>query len=169
MRDDAPGLPISTTQLMRLYKRSLYLIRPIVQADDEIDIVDEFPKYYPIFAGAAELWMLAGYPDRAKQVDAIVTSTYERSPYRMVPEDMKRMLSALEGMETAAMGALTGPDLLIPSHRIEELRQRSDYLELEESRGEAARHALDEALHDVDRLRHLLRRAIAEGLEILYA
>ncbi|MCE9577293.1 MAG: hypothetical protein K8W52_29360 [Deltaproteobacteria bacterium] len=52
--------------------------------------------------------------------------------------------------------------------QVEDLRRRTDKLDLEASRGEVAIHAAEEAIGDIDGLADILRRALAEGAHIIF-
>ena len=150
-----------------MYMRTLYLARPVSESEDP-EIIEVFPKFYSIFAAAAELWKLAGFPERSQRLQAIVVGGYERTPPRLVASDIRDLVLCLEGLEQAVVGPVTNAEHLIPLERLPELRAAAKTLALAEDRGDLARHAVEEALYDVAGLRFVLQRALAEGAEVLY-
>ena len=151
-------------------KRPLYIGRPLNDdpGPEDFDILEEYSKAYGFFEVAQELWRLAGREDRAEAIDDIITSAYRYKAPRIDREHLVALREALEGLEDALVGPLIDDQHLLSMDKVNELRGQTKVLDLDESRGELARYAVQEAVIYVDHLRRMAGDALAADAELLF-
>lgn len=149
----------------------LHLVVPDASAGqyDDREIIETYERTYSRIDLAAMLWRLIAGESQAKRVEAVMARAYERE----VPTLDERGIADLLGVVAALPAALRrdlplGPHDRLTMAQVEALRKRTDKLDLEESRGEAAIHAIEEAIGEIDGLADILRRAQAEGAHIIF-
>ena len=146
---------------------SLYLVRPDWDGDDEtVDeaVVEECDYAKHFLRVAPELWYLAGHEDRAEAIRSLVFRAYERQQRWLTASEIEELLRLLEGVEDALVGSVVDERWRIPPEQLPELRVRTEYLDLNESRGELAVSGVAEGISHVCSLRTILREALARGL-----
>ncbi len=131
-------------------------------------VLDTFEHSYGYIEVATELWRLSGDQDRAKDIEAVMQRVFDREVPTLVEADIAQLLANIGGLDAALRGALTDADQLLTPERIEQLRGRSRTLDLDVSRGELARHAVEEAMVGVHVLERALREALDRGAHIVF-
>jgi hypothetical protein len=134
----------------------------------EIEVIDSYDKAYGFLQVAMELWRLAGRDDRASAIQDVVASSVDYEPQRLERAQIKELRDLLDGLEEALVGTLTDDQHMLSPEAVEQLRSRTETLDLAESRGDLARHAIDEALIYVHHLRSIADEALAAGACILF-
>jgi hypothetical protein len=149
----------------------LHLVVPNESAGkyDDREVIETYERTYSRIDLATLLWRLIGGEAQAKRIEKVMSRAYDRE----VPTlDERGIADLLEPV--AALPAALRRDLPIDQHdrltmaQVEELRKRTDKLDLEESRGGAVIHAIEEAIGEIDGLADILRRAQAEGAHIIF-
>jgi hypothetical protein len=160
----------------------LHVARPIARSpSDEVDdganefeVIDSYEKAYGNLVLARELWRLVGRADRAEAVEDVILDAHDYKPPRLDREHIVALRDALDGLEAALVGPVIDEDHLLSMDKVNELRGRPEILDLheimdlDESRGELARYAVQEALIYVDNLRRIVDQALAEDALILF-
>jgi hypothetical protein len=133
----------------------------------EIDVIDSYDKAYGFVEVAIELWRLAGRGDRASALEDVIASAVDYRPRRLERSQIEVLCNLLDGLEQALVGTLTDEAHLLSAAKVEELRGRTETLDLNESYGRDAREAVQEALIYVEHLRSIAEDALAAGASIL--
>lgn len=137
------------------------------RAEDAHEAVIEAHPYGPSYlALAIEVARLCGDEARASAMEHARERAYQRDDIVLDAEDVRGLLQCLDGFEDLVRSRLLGPDGLIPTQHLPDLRARSRDLDLEEGRGELAAYAGLEAISCVSALRNTLLDAQARGLHI---
>lgn len=144
-----------------------------VSADDppEIEVLDSYEIAYGFVEVAIELWRLAGRSDRATAIDDVITSAWETELPRLQHAQLIALRGLLEGLEGALVGTLTDAQHLLSAEMVEQLRGRTETLDLSDTFGgyrRDPRGAVQEALIYVDHLRAIVTRALEAGACILF-
>jgi hypothetical protein len=134
----------------------------------QVDVIESYPKAYGFVEVAMELWQLAGREDRASAIRDIIASRVDYEPTRLEQAQIRELRDSLDGLEEALIGTLTDEQHMLSPEMVEQLRGRTETLDLAESRGDLARHAVDEALIYVHYLRTIADTALAAGACILF-
>jgi hypothetical protein len=136
---------------------------------DERELIETYERAYSRIDLAAELWRLIGREAEAQRIDAVMSRAYAREVTTLDEAGIAELLELVEALPAALRRDLQlGPHDRLTMAQVEDLRKRTDKLDLEESRGEVAIHAVEEAIGDIDGLADILRRARAEGAHILF-
>jgi len=146
----------------------LYLARTSDDDPPQFDVFAQYDNARGFIEVAAELWQLAGNPDRAKAIDDVITSAYAFEPARLERDQIAALRDLLEGLEQALVGTLTDEHHMLSAAKVEELRGHVKTLDFNESYGADARRAVQDALVYVDHLRNILDEALAAGACILF-
>jgi hypothetical protein len=115
-----------------------------------------------------ELWRLAGRHDRASAIDDVITSAYHVKPPRLERAQIEVLRDLLQGLEETLIGTLTDEKHLLSPAKVDELRGHTETLDLDLSRGESARFAVQEALIYIDYMRTITDKALAADASILF-
>jgi hypothetical protein len=150
-----------------IVKRSLHVVRPPVVAELDLDILESY-AVYDHFTLAAELWRLAGHPERAQAIEGVVTRAYRYDVPLLTTPDIVKLLELLGGLSDAVVGTITDGEHKIPVDRLPELRMRTKLLDVTESRGSDAVFAVQEALVDVENLEGALRSALQHEAHVVF-
>lgn len=146
----------------------LHIARVSNDVPPKIDVIASNEIAYGFVEVAAELWELAGRPDRAKQIDEVISSAYELEPAQLQSTHQRALRSLLEGLEKALVGTVTDEQHVLSRKQIAQLRERAKVVDLDESWGADARYAIQSALIYVDHLRAILDEALAQDASILF-
>jgi hypothetical protein len=148
-------------------KRYLHVVRPPVVAGIDLDILESY-AVFDYFALAAELWRLAGRPERGSAIEEAVSHAYDYDVPLLTTPDIENLLESLSGIDETVYGALTNESHEIPVEKLPELRTRTQLLDIGEYRGNDAVFAVQEALIDVHNLASALRSARDQGAHITF-
>jgi hypothetical protein len=136
---------------------------------DDREVIETYERNYSRIDLAADLWRLIGGETGAQRIDAVMSRAYAREVPTLDEAGIADLLEPVESLPAALRRDLPlGPHDRLTMAQVEDLRKRIDKLDLEESRGALAIHALEEAIFDIDGLARILRRAQAEGAHILF-
>lgn len=151
-----------------MIRRPLHLVRAPVDANERLDVLETYENMYGQFALISELWRLVGNDERASAIEHVVTRSYEHDTPVLETPDIMELTRLIEGLDSAIVGPLTDEQRLIPKERVRELRERSKFLDLDESRGELATFAVSEAMVGVENLQSILNDALSLGAHIVF-
>ena len=146
---------------------TIYLMRPDWDGSDEdIDraVVEAYEPVKSFLDVAIELWRLADDDKRASAIESLLEDVYEREQVIMTTAETNELLQLLEGLEAQLVGKVIDDKWMVQSNRLSELRARTETLNLDESRGHLAVHAVGEGLCGVLWLQKILREALERGL-----
>jgi hypothetical protein len=149
--------------------RSIYLILPDWQGHPNaaheavVDVLRYGPERIQL---ALELWRLGNNEPRAHQIEQLLENAYEGDNPILATEEIKKFDSLLEGLDDCLRASLLDESWQIPSARMDEVRQRTSLLELDDEQGHVARDAVSEGLARVHGLRAFLQQGIDRGLHI---
>jgi hypothetical protein len=149
----------------------LYLVVPDELADkyDDREVILTYERAYSRIDLAKRLWRLIGHEAEAQRIQAVMSRAYAREVPTLDEAGIADLLEPVAALPAALRRDLhLGPRDRLTMAQVEDLRKRIDWLDLEESRGELAIHAVEEAIGDLDGLADILRRALAEGAHILF-
>jgi len=151
-----------------MMRRPLHIVRVSDSDPSQVEVIDSNDIAYGFFDVAKELWRLAGQVDRATAIEDEVDKAYDLDPPRLERAQLVALMEQLGGLEDALVGSVTDANHMLSAEKVAALRGQTENLDLDESRGELARHAVIEALIYVDRLRAILHKAIAENASIAF-
>ncbi|MCG8423131.1 MAG: hypothetical protein MJE77_34950 [Proteobacteria bacterium] len=146
---------------------SLYLVRPDwdgPEEDRDEAEVEEFEYARRFLRVAPELWRLAGDHERAATIEALIDQVYKRERRWMTASEIEELLQMLNGIEDALVGTVVDEHWMLRPEQVPELRARTNFLHLEESRGELAVSGVASGISDVYSLCAILRKARDRGL-----
>jgi hypothetical protein len=149
----------------------LHLVVPDEAAGkyDDREILETYERTYSRIDLAMVLWRLIGGEDQARQIEAVMSRAYERDVPTLDERGIADLLDAVVPLPAALRRDLQlGAHDRLTMAQVEQLRERTDKLDLEESRGDAVIHAIEEAIGEVDGLTEILRRAEAERAHIIF-
>jgi hypothetical protein len=146
----------------------LHLAHVSDTAPPEVDVIDSYDKAQGFIEVAMELWRLAGRDDRASAIEAVIASSVRYEPNRLERAQIEELRRLLDGLEEALVGTVTDEQHMLSPETVEQLRGRTETLDVAEARGDLARHAVDEALLYVHHLRTIADTALAAGACILF-
>jgi len=146
----------------------LYLARTSDDDPPQFDVFAQYDNARGFIEVAAELWQLAGNPDRAKAIDDVITSAYAFEPARLERDQIAALRDLLEGLEQALVGTLTDEHHMLSAAKVEELRGHVKTLDFDWNQRVDGRVAVQEALIYVDHLRNILDEALAANACILF-
>jgi len=149
-------------------RQSLHLGHVSDTDPPDVDVIESYPKAYGFLQVAMELWTLAGRADRASAIQDVITSRVDYKPRRLERPQIEVLRHLLDGLEEALVGSLTDEQHMLSAAKVEELRGHTETLDVDESRGDLTRHAVDEALIYVHHLRTIADEALAAGASILF-
>jgi hypothetical protein len=136
---------------------------------DDRDVIQTYEGTYSLIDLAKRLWRLIGHEAEAQQIQAVMNRAYAREVPTLDESGIADLLEPVAALPAALRRELQlGPHDRLTMAQVEDLRKRIDRLDLEESRGEAAIHAVEEAIFDIDGLAEILRRAQGEGAHIVF-
>jgi len=147
--------------------RSIYLVRPPVVEDTELEVLESYERVYHYLEVASELWRLVGNQERARAIEQSVARAHDHHTPTLETADIAKLLEQLEGLDVAVVGPLTDEHHMIAADKLPELRTRSELLDLDEARGFDARAAISEAIIGVENLQGALRSALELGAHIV--
>lgn len=148
---------------------TIYLIRPDwIGEDEDLEqaVVESYEPVRSYLQVAPELWGLAGDDERAAAIKALLGRVYERDDVVMVTAEIEALLGLLQGLQEALVGTVVDERWMVRPEQLPALRVRTKTLDLDESRGELAVHAVGEALYGVLWLQKILGEARDKGLWI---
>lgn len=154
---------------MRREYGSFHLVPPgwDGSADDAHTQVVETYRYGPSYIElAVELAKLAGDDARSQRLQQAMDRGFERDHPVLDEHDIRDLLEGIEGLEELVRARLLGSDGLLPPERIEDLRSRSKYMDLDEDRGSTVAYAGLDAMSRVSALRDFLLDARARGMNL---
>jgi hypothetical protein len=153
--------------------RSIYLVLPDWHGDpdDVHESVVETLWNGPTFVKLSrELWRLADREDRAAKIEEVLGRAYEHDDPVMTPvlntEEIREFYDLLDGLDDALKESLLDDKWQIPPERIEEVRRRTQLLDLDDLEGHRAREGVSEGLSQVHGLRAFLKEALDRGLYV---
>lgn len=149
-------------------RRPLYLTRPSESDPAGMEVVRTYDVGYGFFKVAVELWRLAGRADRAEAFSETFASAWNEEPAQLGRAQIMRLRELLEGLEDALVGTVTDDQHLLSSEKVEELRDRTQTLDFNESFGADARQAVQHALVYIHHLRDILDEALARDAKIMF-
>lgn len=144
----------------------LYLVGPATDTDGAPLV--SYDDAYGYIDFAAELWRLIGNNDRARAIEAVIARAYEHDVAALETADIIELRDLIAGLDSAIIGPLTDEHRLLSMERVRDLRGRTKSLDVGESRGELATHALSEAMVGVDNLLLILTEALQRGAHIAF-
>jgi len=150
----------------RAVKHSLHIVRPPVLAELDLDVIESY-AVLDHFDIAAELWRLAGSPERARAIEEAVARAYRYDVPLLTTPDIVMLLELLAGLRAALVGTITDDQNKIPMAQLPELRTRARLLDLAEARGQDAVFAVQEAMVDVENLGGALRSALEQHAHVV--
>jgi len=117
---------------------------------------------------AKELWSLAGDDARASAIADVVSRAFRREDPVLFAEDIEQMLALLDGdrLEQALKRTITDDKMFIRPERMSEVRQRAHFINIHESRGDAAHYAVMEGLGRLSELESILKEARDRELDV---
>jgi hypothetical protein len=134
----------------------------------QVCVIASNPIAYGFFEVAMELWRLAGRADRASSIRKVINSAYTVEPPRLERAQIEALRGLIDGLEQALVGTVTDDEHMLSVAKVAELRGQTLILDLDESRGDLAREAVQEALVYVDHLRTIADEALAANASILF-
>jgi hypothetical protein len=134
----------------------------------QVSVIASNPIAYGFFEVAMELWRLAGRADRASSIRTVINSAYTVEPPRLERAQIEALRGLIDGLEQALVGTVTDDEHMLSAAKVAELRGHTQILDLDESRGDLAREAIQEALVYVDHLRAIADEALAANASILF-
>ncbi|MCE9577292.1 MAG: hypothetical protein K8W52_29355 [Deltaproteobacteria bacterium] len=150
---------------------SIHLVVPDALAGehDDREVIQTYERTYSLIDLAKRLWRLIGNDAEAQRIQAVMSRAYERDVPTLDGSDIASLIEPVAALPPALRRELQlGPHDRLTMAQVEDLRRRFDRLDLEESRGEAAVHAVEEVIFDIEGLVEILRRAQAEGAHIIF-
>lgn len=154
---------------MRRDRQCFYLVAPDWDSEDDDSregVIASYPDGPTYLQVTRELLVLAGQDELVTRLQTILERAYERAFPHFNERDTDELLLLLDEVERPARAALTGPDGLIPYEQVDALRARSEWLNLDPTRGVSARFAVLEALGSVGGLERILGDAKRRGLVV---
>jgi hypothetical protein len=148
---------------------SIYLIRPDWHGDPDdaheavVDSLAKGPTYIDV---AIELWRLAGNEERAAKVYTLSTRAFGRVNKALHTEEIREFYDLLDGLDDALKEALLDDKWQIPPERMEEVRRRTQFLDLDDLQGHRGSEGATEGLSQVHGLRDFLKEALDRGLYV---
>jgi len=156
--------------MSRRRKLPLHIVAPDPDAQpfDERDVLasDDHAHFYITLA--TELWRLLGDDAKARAIEAVIDRAHGRTTPTLDTADIRELLALVTPLEAAIRRELTDDKLLITMEQVAELRAKSKHLDLDESRGADARHAVSEAVADIANLESFLQEALDRGGHIVF-
>lgn len=149
----------------------LHLVVPDEAAGkyDDREVLETYERAYSRIDLAALLWRLIGGEEQARRIEAAMNRAFHREAPTLDERGIADLLEPVTALPAALRRDLRlGPHDRLTMAQVDELRKRTDKLDLEESRGDAAIHAIEEAIGEIDGLAEILRRAQAEGAHIIF-
>lgn len=161
-----------TSQIMLDERTALVLGRPLSPLKenpdwDDFEILASYKRAHGFSKIAIELWRLAGRDDRAEALDTAMLNAYDYDPPRLDRERIIALRDALDGLDEALVGPVIDEEHFLSMEKVTELRGKTEALDLDESRGDLARHAVMEALVYVHHLRDIANDALEADAQIL--
>jgi hypothetical protein len=149
----------------------LHLVVPDEAAGkyDDREVLETYERAYSRIDLAALLWRLIGGEEQARRIEAAMSRAFHREVPTLDERGIADLLDPVAALPAALRRDLPlGPHDRLTMTQVDELRKRTDKLDLDESRGNSAIHAIEEAIGEIDGLVDILRRAQAEGAHIIF-
>lgn len=118
---------------------------------------------------AIELWRLAGWPERARQIEAIVERVIEDEGNAASARSIAELLDLLAGLDDALRDSVTDAQLRVDAAALPILRAHSRLLDLADRPGHVATEGVAEAVAQTRELQAVLEDALAGGLAVRFA
>ncbi len=150
---------------------ALYLVRrdQARAADLARDaMVRTCPRGATHVAVAVELWTIAGWPERAHQIEAIVERVVEQEGNLASSRSIAELLDLLAGLDDALRDSITDADLRVAPIALPLLRAHTRLIDVFDHGAHAAIEGVREAVAEVRELQHALEDALAGGLGVRF-
>jgi len=118
---------------------------------------------------AIELWRLAGWPERARQIEAIVERVIEDEGNAASARSVAELLDLLAGLDDALRESVTDAQLRVDAAALPILRAHTRLLDLADRPGHVATEGVAEAVAETRELQAVLEDALALGLAVRFA
>lgn len=148
--------------------RSLYLVLPDWEGepDDVHESVVEDLRHGPRYMQVGqELWTLAGREERSKEIEELLETAFSRKSLSLDTQEVHRLEQLLDGLDEA-MRPLLDEEWRIRPENMEDVRNRTTLLHLEDTGGQIGANGITEGLSEVHELRAFLRLATERGLNL---
>lgn len=115
-----------------------------------------------------ELWSLAGDDARADAIAGVISRAFTREDPVLFADDIEQLLGLLDAdrLEAALKRTIVDDEMFIRPERMSEVKQRAHFVDVSESRGDAASYAVMEGLGRLSELESILNEARDRGLDV---